>query len=515
MLSRSHQSTICLILTFLILPTALAQEAKSTNETNKKQPLNFVFFLVDDLGYMDVGCNNPKTFYETPNIDSLAKQGVRFTNGYAANPVCSPTRFSIMTGKYPSRADATNFFGGRRPELFAPAKATDRMPLTETTLAQALKESGNYATFFAGKWHLGPTEEYWPENRGFDVNRAGWREGGPYGPGRYFVPYGNPRLTDGPEGEHLPDRLATEACAFIEQNKNQPFLTYIAFYSVHTPLVSRPDLIAKYEAKAKTLGLDQIPRPEQFTEEEQAALTDRARRVRSVQTHTTYAAMVESMDLAIGKVISKLDELGLTENTAIIVMSDNGGLASSEGSPTSNLPLRGGKGWVYEGGIREPFIIRWPGVADHGRTENTPVISTDFYPTILEMAGLPAQPTQHLDGISLVPLLRAPDENTPVHDALYWHYPHYSNQGGFPGGAIRIGDWKLIERYEDGQVNLYNLGTDLGELHDLAAQNPERVETMRAQLHAWYIEVDARFLEPRTDGKGGDAHEPKLIPWRP
>ncbi len=322
----------------------------------EKRPPNFVFFLVDDLGYMDVGCNNPQTFYETPNIDRLAKSGMRFTDGYAACPVCSPTRYSIMTGKYPTRVDATNYFSGTRAEKFLPAPLNNRMPLDEVTIAETLKEH-DYATFFAGKWHLGPTPEFWPEKQGFDVNAGGIDRGGPYGGKKYFSPYGNPRLKDGPAGEHLPDRLASEAVKFIEANKDKPFLAYISFYSVHTPLMSREDLRKKYQAKAEKLKLGE---KEQFGDEEQIWPTKNPRKVRIVQSHAVYAGMVEAMDMAVGKVLDKIDELGLTDNTVVMLTSDNGGLSTSEGSPTSNLPLRGGKGWVYEGGIREVFLIRAP-----------------------------------------------------------------------------------------------------------------------------------------------------------
>lgn len=464
-----------------------------------QQP-NFVFLLVDDLGYMDIGANNPESFYETPNIDELAATGMRFTDGYAANPVCSPTRFSIMTGKYPTREGCTNWFSGRREGRFRGAPLNDRMPLDEVTLAEALGDHG-YATFFAGKWHLGPSAEYWPENRGFDVNRGGFSAGGPYGPGKYFSPYGNPRLKDGPEGEHLPDRLATETVQFIEANRDGPFLAYLAFYSVHTPLMGREDLVEKYREKAERLGLTDV---EQFGDEEQIWPTDKPRRVRIVQSHAVYAAMVEAMDQAVGKVLRALEDMELADNTVVFLMSDNGGLSTSEGSPTSNLPLRGGKGWLYEGGIREPWIVRWPGVTEQGSVCREPVISTDFYPTMLDIAGLPLRPDQHMDGVSLVPLLK--QSGKLQREALYWHYPHYSNQGGFPGGAIRMGDYKLVERYEDGRVHLYNLREDIGERVDLAEDMPDRVEAMRSKLHAWYEEVGAEFLRPKDGGP---------MPWRP
>ena len=465
---------------------------------------NVVFILVDDLGYMDIGANHPDTFYETPNIDRLAATGTRFTNGYAANPVCSPTRYSIMTGKYPSRVDATNFFSGKRAGRFLPAPLNDRMPLSETTLAENLRDHG-YRTFFAGKWHLGPSEEFWPTRHGFDINRAGHSAGGPYKGGKYFSPYGNPRLEDGPDGEHLTARLAEETALFIRENKNQPFLAYLAFYSVHTPLMAPKKLVHKYEQKAKRLGLDA---QEAFGSEEQIwevntrtpnRPVETPRKVRHLQAHATYAAMVESMDAAVGRVLDTLDELELTKNTIVCLTSDNGGLSTSEGSPTSNLPLRGGKGWLYEGGIREAFIIRGPKSAG-GHSSDVPVVSTDFYPTILELAGLPLQRKQHLDGISLAGIVNGTPSGTDRREAIYWHYPHYSNQGGFPGGAIRMGDWKLIERFEDGRVHLFNLANDIGEQTDLAEEHHDRVTEMRSKLHQWYQTVDAKFLRAKPEG---------------
>jgi len=463
-----------------------------------KKLLNFVFLLIDDFGWMDIGANNPHCFYETPNIDRLARSGMNFTNGYAANPVCSPTRYSIMTGKYPSRVDATNFFSGKRPGRFNPGELNDRMSLSEITLAEALKEHG-YKTAFAGKWHLGPDEQYWPENQGFDVNIGGWATGWPHG--GYFAPFENPRLADYSKGSHLPKVLTDESLAIMEQYKDKPFLLYLAYYSVHTPLQGRQDLIAKYQAKRDKLLAEDAT---EFGPAEQVWPEGKERRVRIRQCHAVYGAMVEAMDEQIGRVLNRLEELGIADNTAVILMSDNGGLSTSEGSPTSNLPLRGGKGWLYEGGIREPFLVRWPGVTRPGSRCDVPVVSTDFYPTILEMAGLPAKSSQHLDGVSLVPLLEG--RKRIDRDAIYWHYPHYSNQGGFPGGAVRMGDWKLIERFEDGRIHLYNLERDIGERKDLASEHPQRVRRMRTKLHAWYSQVDAKFLQPKGDG-------PR--PWRP
>ncbi|MGC6548419.1 MAG: sulfatase [Rubripirellula sp.] len=468
------------------------------NSEGNQPPKSVLFILVDDLGYMDIGANNPNTFYETPNIDKLAASGMRFTDGYAANPVCSPTRYSIMTGRYPSRVDATNFFSGRRSGKFNPAPLNDRMPLDEITIAEALKEHG-YQTFFAGKWHLGPTEEYWPTKQGFDVNRGGHRGGGPYGGKKYFSPYENPTLSNGPEGEHLPDRLARETSEFMEEHRDEPFLAYLSFYSVHTPLMAPKDLVAKYQAKAKKLGLSD---EHAFAEEEQV-FGDKPRRVRIQQNHAVYAAMVEAMDRAVGKVLNQITKLGLDDSTAVFFIGDNGGLSTSEGSPTSNLPFRGGKGWIYEGGIREAFLARCPGVTTPGSVSSEPVCSTDFYPTILEYCGLPLKPNQHLDGQSLIPLMSG--EERLSRENLFWHYPHYSNQGGFPAAALRNRDWKLIERFEDGRVHLYHLKDDPGERKDRSKDFPDRVMRMRENLHRWYREVDAKFLQPK-DGQQ---------PWRP
>jgi arylsulfatase A-like enzyme len=479
----------------LLMLTALFVVAVPMVVEADKRP-NFVFILVDDLGYMDIGANNLKTFYETPNVDQLAREGVRFTNGYAANPVCSPTRYSIMTGKYPSRVDATNFFAGKREGRFKPAPLNDRMPLEEVTIAEALKAVG-YRTAFFGKWHLGPTEEFWPERQGFDVNIGGHVRGMPRS---YFSPYSNPRLNDGLKGEHLTKRLTDEVLRQIGEFKGDPFLCYLAFYTVHTPLQAPKKLVEKYRKKAEALA----GQPE-FADEEQVWPGAKDRKVRILQKHATYAAMVESMDTAVGRVVDRLKELNLYDNTVICFTSDNGGLSTSEGSPTSNLPLRGGKGWLYEGGIREPFLIRAPGVAKAGNVCDTPVISTDFYPTILDLAGVPPKPDQHQDGQSLVPLLKG--EQSIDRDALFWHYPHYSNQGGIPGGAIRVGDYKLIECFEDGRTHLYNLQDDISERTDLATEMPDRVASMKSRLHAWYEDVDAKFLQPKT--AGGPA------PWRP
>jgi arylsulfatase A-like enzyme len=487
MILTRRKSAVALAACSLMLTTVV-----SSAKPSERTP-NVVVLLVDDLGYMDVGANNPDCFYDTPNIDRLAKSGMRFTDGYAANPVCSPTRYSLMTGKYPTRVRATNFFSGKRSGTFNPAPLKNHMPLDEITLAQTLKTKG-YATFFAGKWHLGESEEYYPQNRGFDVNIGGYSKGGPYSGNKYFAPFENPEMEDKPDDRHLPDRLANETVDFIKANKDKPFFAYLSFYSVHTPLMGRPDLVEKYNARAASI------KGTEFGDEEQV-FGNKPRKVRVLQKHAVYAAMVEAMDEAVGKVLQQLDESGVAENTIVIFTSDNGGLSSSEGSPTSNLPLRGGKGWVYEGGIREPWIVRYPGVTEAGAVSAEQICSIDLYPTVAAAAGVNVD--HEIDGVDLLPALKG---GSLEPRALYWHYPHYSNQGGIPGGAIRMGDYKLFERYENGRVQLYNLKDDIGEQNDLAAQHPEQVEQMRAKLHAWYKTVDAQFLQQKANGPQ---------PWRP
>ena len=449
---------------------------------------NVVFFVADDLGYHDLGCYGSK-FYETPHLDRMARDGARFTRAYAACPVCSPTRASLLTGKWPQRTGITDYIGAAQPDKWKrntrhlPAPYSDRLALNETTLAEALK-AGGYATFFAGKWHLGP-EGFWPENQGFDVNMGGIDRGGPYGGKKYFSPYGNPRLTDGPDGEHLPDRLASEAGSFMEANKEKPFFIYFSFYSVHTPLMAREDLQRKYEARRAKLDAT-----DRFGDEG-------PRKVRLTQDHAVYAGMVEAMDAAVGKVIAKLDALGLATNTLVIFTSDNGGLSTSEGSPTSNEPLRAGKGWLYEGGIREPLILRWPGVVPAGSVNSTPVSSPDFYPTVLEAVGLPAMPEQHRDGKSFMDAIKTGKSGSG--HALFWHYPHYGNQGGAPGAAILDGDWKLIEWFDDSRVELFNLKEDASERRNLGPEQPQRTRTLLGKLHDWQKDVGALPTKANPD----------------
>lgn len=451
-------------------------------------PRNFVFILVDDLGWRDVGCFG-STFYETPHIDQLAATGVAFPNAYASCPVCSPTRASVQSGKYPARLNLTAHVGAPQPEQWnkptplKPAKYLPYLPLDETTIAEALHDAG-YATFFAGKWHLGHADRHWPEYQGYDVNVGGWAQGGPFGGKQYFSPYGNPRLPDGPPGEHLPDRLANETVRFIESHKHKPFFAMLSFYSVHVPLNAREDLRQKYARKRNPFG--ETPTP--------IWGLDGDRRVRLIQEHAVYAAMVDAMDQAVGKVLACLEKQGLAERTVVVFTSDNGGLSTGDvaisadqGWPTSNAPLRAGKGWLYEGGIRVPLIVRAPGVQTASMNERV-VTSTDFYPTLLELADLPTMPQQHADGRSFVGALRGEAE---PRGPVYWHYPHYSNQGGTPGAAVRDGPWKLIHWFDDDRVELFNLEDDVGEEHNVAAEQEQICGRMKKDLDEWRAQIGA------------------------
>ena len=449
------------------------------------RPPNIVMFVADDLGSSDLGSFG-STFYETPHLDRLAATGMRFTSAYSACPVCSPSRASIMTGRYPQRCGITDYInmgGGNQPENWRrntrllPAPYSDHLALEERTIAEVLRDAG-YATFFAGKWHLG-SQEFGPEKQGFQINKGGTAAGSPR---CYFSPYGNPRLADGPPGEHLTMRLADEANQFIAANADRAFFVMMPSYDVHIPLMAPDELVKKYEAKAAKLNSSG---PEWGQE--------RASRVRLVQNHPTYAAMIESLDAAVGSVLQKLDELGLTENTVVVFTADNGGLSTAEGSPTSNLPLRAGKGWLYEGGIRVPTIVRWPGVTPAGSTCSTPISSIDYFPTFLEVAELPAESENRLDGKSIVPLLRG---GTIESRALYWDYPHYGNQGGAPGSVIRDGRWKLIEWHDEGSVELYDLEADPGEKRDLASEHEDFVARLRDSLAKWRREVGAKPPTP-------------------
>ncbi len=432
------------------------------------RPLNFVFILADDLGWTDLGCYG-STYYQTPNIDRLASQGMRFTDAYAACPVCSPTRASILTGKYPARLNLTDFIPGR-PQwptaklLSAPFR--HELPLEEVTIAELLKPSG-YRSASIGKWHLG-NAPFTPENQGFDLNIAGTYRGAPVS---YFGPFDLPGLKDSLPGEYLTDRLTDEAIRFIEANRANPFFLYLPHFTVHIPLQAKADAEAKFRA---------LTHPEK------------------PQHNPTYAAMVEALDQSAGRVMRTLEDLKLADNTVVFFNSDNGGLlyeSASRDNVTSNRPLRAGKGHLYEGGIREPLIIRWPHVVKPGSVCGTPVMSIDYFPTIREMAGLSR--ASKLDGRSLMPLLKGGDSLD--REALFWHYPHYSNQGGPPSGAVRAGSYKLIEFYEDGRLELYKLSDDPGERRNLAAAEPKKTAELHTMLKDWRASTGAVMPSPNPN----------------
>lgn len=443
--------------------------------TTENSPPNVVFILVDDLGYKDLGVYG-STFYDTPHLDSLAGVSTTFTNAYAASPVCSPTRAALMTGKDPVRVNITDWIPGLKleyvedPKLSTPEDIHD-LPLEEKTMAEAFKENG-YKTFYAGKWHLGETAEFWPEHQGFDFNKGGHHKGSP--PGGYYSPYENPRLEDGPKGEYLTDRLVDESIQFIEKNQDSAFFLYLAFYTVHTPIQGCEKYDDYYQQKQQ-----QLPNKGEVEIFQDGRLATRVN-----QSDAKYAAMVRSMDENVGRLLRKLNQLQLAENTIIVFTSDNGGLTTrgNQPGPTAVYPLRAGKGWLYEGGIRVPLIIKSPG-QHQGQRIDQPTISMDLYPTVLQLAGLPLLRDQHQDGQSLLPYLQQPaqvDERT-----LVWHYPHYHGTTWRPGSAIRQGDWKLIEFYEEGKVELYNLAEDEGEKLNLEVEYPDRVEKMKKSMHRY------------------------------
>jgi arylsulfatase A-like enzyme len=429
-------------------------------------PPNIVFILVDDLGWTDLGCFG-SDLYQTPHIDELAARGMKFTQAYSACTVCSPTRAALLTGKYPARLHITDWIPGQmpaNPKLLVP-DWTKYLPREETTLAEIFHAAG-YATASIGKWHLGG-EAYYPEKHGFDLNIAGSDKPQPHN--SYFAPWGIPTLTAGKEGEHLTDRMGEEAVQFIRRSKDKPFFLYLPHFAVHTPIQGRPDLVEKYRAMRRA-----------------------GRRHQSAE----YAAMVEGVDETVGRIRGALRELEIEDRTILFFTSDNGGRVPT----TSNHPLRVGKGSAYEGGVRVPLIVHWPAVTRGGSASNTPVITIDYYPTLLEMAGLADAPDHRGDGESLAPLLRGTGELK--REALFWHYPHhqhYQQGGAMPYGAIRAGDYKLIEFYDDGRLELYDLASDVGEEHNLASQMPDKARDLQQRLHAWRREVGAQMPTSNPD----------------
>ncbi len=472
-----------------ILSLGVLAVAGNLNAQKQERP-NVLFILADDLGWNDLSCMGSK-YYETPNIDRLARKGVLFTNAYATCQVSSPSRASILTGKYPARHGITNWIGEPSGEAWRkmerhtkllPADYVRSLPKEELTLPECLKKYG-YTTFFAGKWHLGE-EGSWPEDHGFDINIGGWTSGSPNG--GYFSPWNNPKLPNTQPGEELSMRLGNETVAFMREHskksKEKPFFAYLSFYAVHSPIQTDSIKWSYFRNKAEKLGI-----------KEHGFEIDGNLPVRKTQDNPVYAGLIKQMDDAIGVVLDAIEEMGLDKNTLIVFTSDNGGVVSGDNYSTSLLPLRGGKGRQWEGGIREPLLIQYPGCKSPGNVCNVPVIGTDFYPTILDFAGLPLEPRQHVDGVSLMPLLRE-KEITPR--ALFWHYPHYGNQGGDPSSIIRKGDWKLIYYHEDKYCELYNLAIDLSETNPLNNIYPGKTKELKSLLDQWLIETGAKMPTP-------------------
>lgn len=477
----------------ILLPLALVGQSE--------QP-NILFIVMDDMGARDPACYG-STFHETPNIDRLAEEGMLFTQAYAACGVCSPTRASLLTGKYPATVGVTDYItppGSTHHPLAGKvidAPYVKQLPLEEFTVAEALSGAG-YRTWHIGKWHLG-TQPFYPDRQGFELNLGGWFGGGPAN--GYFSPWNIPTLEDAEPGKHLDDHLTDEAIRLISEPSDRPFFLNLWYYSVHTPVQAKPELVEKYEEKLASLGLNSI---DALTDEgifPAIKIWPRHTIGRTAQTDPVYAAMMESADANVGRIMEALKESGKDRDTIVVLYSDNGGLSSTfaVNPPTCNEPLRKGKGWGYEGGIRVPMIVRWPGRVEAGSRCDTPVSSPDFYPTFLAAAGIKAPAQQAVEGVSLLPLLEG---GTLPERSLFWHYPHYGNQGSTPYSAIRSGDWKLIEYFEDGRLELYNLRDDLSESTDQASGRPMLVMQLHTLLKNWRSQTGALIPQPNGEWPG-------------
>ncbi len=475
------------LLSTVALPLGLVAVG-STAQAKKAKAPNVLFIIADDLGWSDIGCYGSE-YHETPNLDRLASEGVLFTDAYAACQVSSPSRASVMTGKYPTNHGITDWIGahsgedwrktGRGSKLL-PAEYVWALDSEESTIAEYLASNG-YTTFMAGKWHIGE-EGSWPEDHGFHINKGGWSVGSPKG--GYFSPWVNPRLENLKDGESLSMRLGQETIDFMKEhkkkNRNEPFFAYLAYYAVHGPLETTQDKWEHFRDKADSMGIA-----------ETGFKIDRTLPQRQQQDNPVYAGVLKQMDESIGMVLDALKEMGLDENTLVIFTSDNGGVVSGDSFSTCLAPLRGGKGYQFEGGIRVPLLVRAPvATAAAGSTCDVPVSGIDYYSTIVDFANLAANPAQEVDGVSFMPLLNGGE----IEDrALFWHYPHYGNQGGEPSSVIRDGDWKLIYYHETAFCELYNLKIDLSELETLNHLYPEKVAELKAKLDKWLADTDAKM----------------------
>ena len=483
---------------FAFLIFSCQSEEKKKNDIPQKP--NVLLVLVDDLGLKDLGFTG-SNYYETPNIDELASKSMIFTQGYAGSRVCSPSRATILTGKFTARHGITDWIGAKsgsawrklkRHDKLLPADYQHQLPQEEITLAETMKANG-YQTFYAGKWHLG-AEGSLPEDHGFDINIGGWDKGSPVG--GYFSPFKNPKIKDQSDGENLTLRLAKETADFMTKQKDNPFLAVLSFYAVHGPIQTSQNKWAKYQTKAKTLEVAQS-----------GFKMERKLPIRQTQDNPIYGGLVESMDEAVGIVLQSLKEAGLEKNTIVIFTSDNGGVSSGDAFSTSNLPLRGGKGYQWEGGIREPYLIHVPWQKSNGEQSDYPVTGADFYPTILDYANIDLIENQHQDGISLRTIID--QKIIPLERPLYWHYPHYGNQGGDPSSMIRKGKWKLIHYYEEEIDELFDLEKDPSEQNNVANDFSEITTKLSVQLKNWLVEVDAIYPErdEQFDQKKRNAYE--------
>ena len=454
---------------------------------------NIIMILIDDMGWRDLQCFG-SSFYETPNIDALAAEGTVFTNAYAPCPVCSPSRASLYTGQYPARVGVTNYIGAHDFGKLAEVPYLDHLPTEEYTLSRAYKDAG-YRTYHVGKWHLGG-KEYYPEHHGFDVNIGGCDWGHPHR--GYFAPFGIDTLPDDiPAGEYLTDYLTDRAIELIEKTGDAPFFLNLSHYAVHTPIQAKEADLSRFAEKSRRMKLDGV---NPYIEGENfPCWHKRGEKVcrRFIQSDIGYAAMIWNLDQNVGRLIRVLQKKGIYDRTVIVFTSDDGGLSTAEGSPTCNAPLSEGKGWGYEGGIRVPLIAVGPGIRAHTVCE-TPVTLPDWYPTLLALSGIPMHPHHTVDGMDISPLLRGEEM---AERPIFWHYPHYGNQGGTPVAAVRFGRYKLLRFFEDEHVELYDLLQDISESFDISGSQPQRAKEMKELLDTWIQEIGGILPQKQAEDR--------------